>query len=92
MSCAPGELNAVSAAAHKFTDINMALRLVNALAAAPTTALVPAAGDHVSAITAAQFAAHARMYQSLSAQIAAVQESVIAALRSASDNSRGPTE
>ena len=48
----------------------------NAAAAAPTTGVVPAAADEVSALTAAQFAAHAQMYQAVSAQAAAIHEYV----------------
>ena len=43
-------------------------------AAAPTTGVVPAAADEVSALTATQFAAHAAMYQQISAQAAAIHE------------------
>jgi hypothetical protein len=43
-------------------------------AAAPTTGVVPAAADEVSALTATQFAAHAAMYQEISAQAAAIHE------------------
>ncbi len=46
----------------------------SAAAAAPTTGVVPAAADEVSALTAAQFAAHAQMYQAVSAQAAAIHE------------------
>lgn len=41
-----------------------------AAAAGPTTGVVPAAADQVSALTAAQFAAHARLYRAASAQAA----------------------
>jgi hypothetical protein len=46
----------------------------SAAAAAPTTGMVPAAADEVSALTAAQFGAHAQMYQAISAQAAAIHE------------------
>jgi hypothetical protein len=46
----------------------------NVAAAAPTTGVVPAAADEVSALTAAQFATHAQMYQAVSAQAAAIHE------------------
>ena len=39
--------------------------------------MVPAAADEVSALTAAQFAAHAQMYQAVSAQAAAIQEQFV---------------
>ena len=46
----------------------------NMAAAAPTTGVVPAAADEVSALTAAQFAAHAQMYQAIGAQATAIHE------------------
>ena len=46
----------------------------NAAAATPTTKVVPAAGDEVSALTAAQFAMHVHIHQEVSAQAAAVHE------------------
>ncbi len=46
----------------------------NAAAAAPTTGVVPAAADEVSALTAAQFSAHGELYQAISAQAAAIHE------------------
>ena len=49
----------------------------NAAAAAPTTGVVPAAADEVSALTAAQFAAHAQMYQAVSAQATAIHEQFV---------------
>jgi hypothetical protein len=52
----------------------------NAAAAAPTTGVVPAAADEVSALTAAQFAAHAHTYQAVSAQAAAIHEMFVNAL------------
>ena len=49
----------------------------NAAAAAPTTGVVPAAADEVSALTAAQFAGHAQLYQAVSAQAAAIHEAFV---------------
>jgi hypothetical protein len=46
----------------------------NAAAAGPTTGVVPAAADEVSALTAAQFAAHAAMYQAVSARAATIHQ------------------
>ena len=54
----------------------------NAAAAAPTTALAPAASDLVSAMTAAQFGQHGVAYQQIAAQAAEVHEQLVAALRS----------
>jgi hypothetical protein len=65
---------ALSAAAANLAGIGSALNAQNSAAAAPTTGVVPAAADEVSALTAAQFAAHAQMYQTVSAQAAAIHE------------------
>ena len=61
-------------AAGNLTGIGSAMDAENSAAAAPTTGVIPAAADEVSALTAAQFAAHAQMYQVISAQAAAIQE------------------
>jgi hypothetical protein len=65
---------ALSAAAANLTGIGSGMAAQNAAAAAPTTGVVPAAADEVSALTAAQFAAHAQLYQAVSAQAAAIHE------------------
>jgi PE family len=52
----------------------MSMTAQNAVAAAPTTGVVPEAADEVSALTAAQFATHAQMYQAISAQAAAIHD------------------
>jgi hypothetical protein len=61
-------------AAGNLQGIGSAMSAGNAAVAAPTTGVVPAAADAVSALTAAQFAAHAEMYQAVSAQAAAIHE------------------
>jgi hypothetical protein len=63
----------------------------NAAAAAPTMGVVPAAADQVSALTAAQFAAHGSLYQTVSAQAAVVHEMLVNTLR-ASSSSYAATE
>jgi uncharacterized protein (DUF362 family) len=70
----------LSAAAGNLQDIGSAVSAGNAAAAAPTTGVLPAAADEVSALTAAQFAAHAQMYQDFSAQAAAIHEQFVATL------------
>jgi len=62
------------AAAGNLQAIGSTMSAQNMAAAAPTTGVVPAAADEVSALTAAQFAAHAQMYQAVSAQAAAIHE------------------
>jgi hypothetical protein len=65
---------ALAAAAGTLHGIGSTLSSQNAAAAAPTTGVVPAAADEVSALTAAQFAAHAQMYQAVSALAAEIHE------------------
>lgn len=64
----------LAAAAGNLQGIGSAMSAENAAAAAPTTGVVPAAADEVSALTALQFAAQAQMYQVVSAQAAAIHE------------------
>jgi len=68
---------ALAAAAATLQGLGSALSAQNAAAAAPTTGLVPAAADDVSALTAAQFAAHAQIYQAVSAQAAAIHQTFV---------------
>jgi hypothetical protein len=58
----------------------------NAAAIAPTTAVLPAASDEVSALTAAQFVSHAAMYQAVGAHAAAVHELFVSALGAGADS------
>ena len=59
MSFVQAHPDSLAAAAGTLQGIGSALSAQNAAAAAPTTGVVPAAADEVSALTAAQFAAHA---------------------------------
>ena len=72
------------AAAGNLQGIGSAISAQSAAAAAPTTGVVPAAADEVSALTAAQFAAHAQMYQAVSAQAAAIHELFVSTLSTSS--------
>ena len=65
---------ALAAAAATLQGIGSGVSAQNAAATAPTTGVIPAAADAVSALTAAQFAAHAQIYQEVSAQAAAIHE------------------
>lgn len=65
---------ALAAADGSLQGIGSALSAQNAAAPAPTTGVVPAAADEVSAPAAAQFAAHDQMYQAISTQAAAIHE------------------
>jgi PE family protein len=74
MSFVTTQPEALTAAAGSLQGIGSAMGAQNAAAAAPTTGVVPAAADEVSMLTAAQFAAHAQMYQAVSAQASAIHE------------------
>src|SRR5436305_15308822 len=74
MSFVTTQPEALAAAAGSLQGIGSAMNAGNAAVAAPTTGVIPAAADEVSALTAAQFAAHAQMYQAVSAQAAAIHE------------------
>ncbi|OSC40841.1 PE family protein [Mycobacterium decipiens] len=70
----------LSAAASNLQSLGAAFTVGNATAAGPTTAVVPAAADEVSALTAAQFAAHAQRYQALAARAVQIQDLFAATL------------
>jgi hypothetical protein len=74
MSLVITQPEALGAAAAEMQALNALVLAGNAAAAGPTTGVVPAAADVVSALTAAQFASHARLYQEISAQAAAMRE------------------
>jgi len=80
MSFVTTQPEALAAAAGVLQGLGSTMSAQNAAAAAPTTGVVPAAADEVSALTAAQFAAHAQMYQAVSAQAAAIHELFVNAL------------
>jgi PE family len=91
MSFVTANPESLAAAAGTLQGIGSALSAQNAAAAAPTTGVVPAAADEVSALTAAQFAAHAQMYQAVSAQATAIHEAFVNTL-STSSGSYAATE
>jgi hypothetical protein len=72
----------LNSAAGNLTSTGSALSAQNAAAAAPTTGLIPAAADEVSALTAVQFSIHAQLYQAVSAQAEAIHDQFVAMLAS----------
>lgn len=84
MSFVTTQPEALAAAAGSLQGIGSALNAQNAAAATPTTGVVPAAADEVSALMAAQFAAHAQIYQAVSAQAAAIHEMFVNTLQMSS--------
>ncbi len=66
----------VAATASELAGIGSSLSTAHALAATPTTGIVVAAGDEVSAAIAALFSGHGQAYQSLAAQAGFVPRAV----------------
>ncbi len=81
----------MAAAANALQGIGSVMVTQNAVAALPTTAVIPAAADDVSALTATQFVAHAQLYQVISAQAAAMHDLFVSTL-GASAHSYAATE
>lgn len=74
MSFVATQPEVLSAVAGNLQAIGAAMAAQNVAAAVPTMGVIPAAADEVSALTAAQFASHAQVYQVVSAQAAAIHE------------------
>jgi PE family len=64
----------LTATAANLQSIGSTIDAQNAAAAASTTAVVPAAADEVSALTAAQFALYAQTYQAIADHAAAIHQ------------------
>jgi hypothetical protein len=77
LTAVPQEL---AAAAAQLAAIGSALAAQNAGAAAPTTAIAPAAADQVSIIQSSIFTAYGALYQEVSAQAQAIQEQFVQTL------------
>jgi PE family len=80
MSFVTTQPETLSAAATTLAGIGSTLSAQNAAAATPTTGVIPAAADEVSALTAGQFAVHAQMYQAVSAQAEAIHQLFVSTL------------
>jgi len=80
----------VSSAASNLSNIGSGLNAANAAAAVPTTAVVAAAGDEVSAAIASLFSGHGQAYQALSAEAAAFHGQFVRALSGAGPRIRWP--
>ncbi|WP_142283471.1 PE family protein, partial [Mycobacterium gordonae] len=73
----------VSAAATNLAGVSSAVAAANTAAAAPTSRILVAAGDEVSAAIAALFGEYAQRYQHVSAQAAAFHEQFVRSLAAA---------
>jgi PE family len=80
MSFVTTQPEALSAAATSLAGIGTTMSGQNAAISAPTTGVIPAAADEVSALTATQFAVHAQMYQAVSAQAEAIHQLFVSTL------------
>ncbi|BBZ48959.1 PE domain-containing protein [Mycobacterium heidelbergense] len=74
MSFVTAQPEALAYAAGKLQTLGSAMAAESAAAAEPTTGVVPAAADEVSALQAAIFGAYGSLYQSVNAQAAAIHE------------------
>jgi hypothetical protein len=71
---------ALAAASGDMAGIGSVMVAQDAAVAGPTTGVVPAAADVVSGLIATQFAAHAQMYQAVTAMAAQVHSLVVSTL------------
>lgn len=74
------------AAAGQLQAIGSAVSAANGIAAFPTTGVIPAAADEVSAMTAASFSAYGQQYQAISAEAGMIHERFVDALRLGADS------
>jgi PE family protein len=77
MSCVLADPALMTSAAADLAAIGSNVRAAHMVAAAPTTAVMPAAADEVSASIAHVFSQHAASYQALAGQAAAFQEQFV---------------
>jgi hypothetical protein len=70
----------VASAASNLTSLGSMISEAHAAALAPTTAVIPAAADEVSAAIASLFSSHGQEFQALSAQAAAFHTQFVQAL------------
>jgi hypothetical protein len=86
MSFVTAQPEVLASAAGHLGTVGSAVAAENTAAATPTTGVVPAAADEVSALMAMQFTAHAKMYQAISAQAAAIHDMFVHALATGADS------
>lgn len=91
MSFVTTQPEALTAAASALQTLGTSMAAQNSAAAAPTTAVAPAAADPVSALQAAQFSAYGSWYQQVSAQATAMHQMLVNTLN-ANAGSYGETE
>jgi PE family/PPE-SVP subfamily C-terminal region len=82
---------AIAAAATQLEGIGNSFAAESSAAAAPTTAIAPAASDEVSALQSGVFSTYGQLYQTVSAQAQAIHQQFVSLLQSSS-GSYGETE
>jgi hypothetical protein len=75
---------AIAAAASQLEGIGNSFSAESAAAAAPTTAIAPAASDEVSALQAGAFSTYGQLYQTVSADAQAIHQQFVNLLQSSS--------
>jgi hypothetical protein len=75
---------AIAAAASQLEGIGNSFAAESSAAAAPTTALAPAASDEVSALQAGVFSTYGQLYQTVSAEAQAIHQQFVNLLQSSS--------
>src|ERR1700722_10690274 len=75
---------AIAAAATQLEGIGNSFAAESSAAAAPTTAVAPAASDEVSALQAGVFSTYGQLYQTVSAQAQAIHQQFVSLLQSSS--------
>lgn len=70
----------LAAAAGNPAGTGSPMAAANTTAVTPTSRVVPAATDEISALITAQFAAHAQLHQTVSVQAAAIHQQLVATL------------
>jgi PE family/PPE-SVP subfamily C-terminal region len=77
---------AIAAAATQLEGIGNSFSAESSAAAAPTTALAPAASDEVSALQAGVFSTYGQLYQTVSAEATAIHQQFVSLLQSSSSS------
>ena len=80
---------AIAAAATQLEGIGNSFSAESAAAAAPTTAIAPAASDEVSALQAGVFSTYGQLYQTVSAEAQAIHQQFVNLLQSSSNSYQG---
>ena len=84
MSFVTTQPETLAATAGDLHGIGSAMSAETAAAAAPTTAVAPAAADEVSAAVAGRFSTQGQLYQTMAAQAQAIHEQFVATLTASS--------